>query len=91
MGTNFKFKEWCDQWLKTSGVNTLEPQVVLNQNMSLSSLSITQLVDAAGQNRLRKSKIDIGVYDQNYNLHLIQDFVLSDTNSTNVVTADLLK
>ena len=39
-----------------------------------------QYIDPAGENRLRKSKIDIGIYDQNYNLHLIKDFVLSDTN-----------
>jgi hypothetical protein len=35
-------------------------------------------MDAAGENRLRKSKIDIGVYDEQYNLHLIKDFVLSE-------------
>lgn len=50
-----------------------------------------QYIDPAGENRLRKSKIDIGIYDQNYNLHLIKDFVLSDTNQTNNVSGSFLK
>jgi hypothetical protein len=48
-------------------------------------------MDAAGQNRIRKSKIDIGVYDDNYKLHTIKDFVLSDTNETNYLSASALK
>ena len=27
MGENFDLTQWCDTWLKTSGVNTLEPIV----------------------------------------------------------------
>lgn len=91
MGQKFNFKEWCDEWLKTSGINTLEPQVELHANQSLSQLKIKQFIDPAGENRLRKSKVDIGVYDQNYKLHLIKDFVLSDTNAINTVTANFLK
>jgi len=54
-------------------------------------LTIKQLVDPAGHNRLRKSKIDIGVYDQNYKRHLIKDFVLSDTTPSNALSVDQLK
>jgi hypothetical protein len=43
-------------------------------------------VDPAGKNRLRKSKMDIGIYDQKYNLHIIKDFVLSDTEQNNNVS-----
>lgn len=35
MGEKFKFDEFCDQWLKSSGVNTLEPRVELNANKSI--------------------------------------------------------
>lgn len=73
MGKLFKFTEWCDQWLKNSGVNTLEPQVTYGSNNSLSSIKIQQFIDPAGKNRLRKSKIDIGIYDQDYKLHVIKD------------------
>lgn len=66
MGKNFEFKAWCDQWLKNSGVNTLEPQVEFFANKSLALLKVKQFIDPAGDNRLRKSKMDIGVYDQNY-------------------------
>jgi aminopeptidase N len=27
MGADFNFTEWCDTWLKTSGINILEPVV----------------------------------------------------------------
>lgn len=86
MGKHFKFNEWCDQWLKNSGVNTLEPQVTYSNNNTLSEISIQQFIDPAGKNRLRKSKIDIGIYDQEYKLHMINDFVLSDKNQTNNVS-----
>jgi aminopeptidase N len=35
MGKKFKFNEWCDQWLKNSGVNTLEPLVTYGAGNSL--------------------------------------------------------
>jgi len=25
MGSDFKFKDWCEKWLNSSGVNILEP------------------------------------------------------------------
>lgn len=53
---------------------------------SLSQIKIQQFIDPAGKNRLRKSKIDIGIYDQSYKLHVIKDYVLSDTNQTNTVS-----
>jgi hypothetical protein len=38
MGDKFNFAEWCDQWLKNSGVNTLEPQVTYGDMNSLASM-----------------------------------------------------
>jgi aminopeptidase N len=63
MGEHFDFKEWCNSWLKTSGVNTFQPIVEYNADGSIKSLQIQQQVDPAGANRLRKSKMDIGFYD----------------------------
>lgn len=40
MGQNFQFKEWCDQWLKNSGVNTLEPKATYANNNTLTGLKI---------------------------------------------------
>lgn len=48
MGSFFQFTEFCDQWLKSSGVNTLEPHVELNADQSLKDLRISQLIDPAG-------------------------------------------
>jgi hypothetical protein len=77
MGANYKFKDWSDSWLTTSGVNTLVPLVKYASDESIESLEIKQLVDPIGVNRLRKSKIDVGIYDKDYNLHLIPDVVIS--------------
>lgn len=63
MGKNFDFLKWCDSWLLTSGINTIEPISEYNKDGSLKSLKILQIVEKAGQNRLRKSKIDIALYD----------------------------
>jgi hypothetical protein len=53
MGDDFNFLEWSDYWLKTSGVNILEP-VAEYENGVLKSLSIKQTCDLRGKNRLRK-------------------------------------
>ena len=85
MGPNYKFKEWSDSWLMTSGVNTLVPNVKYGADESIEGLEIKQLVDPVGNNKLRKSKIDVGIYDKDYNLHLIPDVVLSQKNDTTVI------
>lgn len=38
MGDDFIFLEWCDQWLKTSGVNILETVVEYNDDSSIKTL-----------------------------------------------------
>jgi len=48
MGKDFDFKEWCNSWLQTSGVNTIEPIVEFNADNSIKSLSIQQFVESAG-------------------------------------------
>lgn len=56
MGTNFDFKNWCDQWLKSSGVNILEATAEYNADESIKSLQIKQFApqNTQGLNRLRK-------------------------------------
>ena len=40
MGANYKFKDWSDSWLTTSGVNTLVPIVKYAQDESIESIEI---------------------------------------------------
>lgn len=40
MGDDFNLTTWCDTWLKSSGVNILEPVVEFNEDGSLKSLKI---------------------------------------------------
>ena len=52
LGANFNLAEWCDTWLLTSGVNTLEP-IVEVENGQLKSLKVKQGLGVRGKNRLR--------------------------------------
>lgn len=49
---NFNLTQWCDTWLKTSGINILEP-VIEVENGQLKSLKIKQALNVRGKNRLR--------------------------------------
>ena len=40
MGDDFSLTNWCDTWLKSSGVNILEPVIEFNTDGSLKSLKI---------------------------------------------------
>ena len=42
MGKDFNFKSWCDQWLRSSGVNILEPIVEYGENDEILKLSVKQ-------------------------------------------------
>ena len=78
MGKNLTFSDWSNQWLTSSGVNTLQPIVEYNEDGSIKALSIKQLADPFGANRLRRSMLDIGVYDSEFKLHVISDVVISE-------------
>ena len=40
MGNDFNFKEWTNYWLKTSGINILEPITEDNEDGTIKTLSI---------------------------------------------------
>ena len=88
MGDDFNFTDWCDTWLKTSGVNILEPVVEYNDDFSVKSFAIKQLCDLRGQNKLRKQKLNVAFYDSEFKAHEIKDIVLSDKNALNPVEFD---
>jgi aminopeptidase N len=64
MGSDFNLTNWCDTWLKSSGINILEPIVELNADGTLKSLQVNQSNGLRGQNRLRKQKISIAIYEK---------------------------
>jgi hypothetical protein len=63
MGKNFNFLTWCDEWLKTSGVNLLEPIVEYNKDRSIKRLRIKQTASKIGHNILRQHKLNIALFD----------------------------
>jgi len=67
MGDNFNLKNWCDTWLKSSGVNILEPVVALNADGTLQSLKVKQSNGLRGQNRLHTHKLSIAIYEKAFN------------------------
>jgi len=40
MGEDFSFEEWSETWLKTSGVNILEPVLEYSDDFSVKSFAI---------------------------------------------------
>lgn len=71
MGENFEFTAWCDTWLNSSGNNILTPEVEYNEDGSVKSLQIRQTCDLKGKNRLRMQKLDIALYDTEFQPHVI--------------------
>lgn len=78
MGEGFNFTSWCDTWLKSSGLNILEPVVEYNEDWSVKEFSIRQLNDLRGKNRLRTHKLSVGFYDPDMNLHETKGIMVSD-------------
>ena len=54
---------WAEQWLRTSGVNTLRPQLTLAPDGTVRSLAVLQVPPPDGT-VLREHRIAIGVYDR---------------------------
>jgi aminopeptidase N len=54
---------WAEQWLRTSGVNTLQPQLTLAPDGTVRSLAVLQVPPPDGT-VLREHRIAIGVYDR---------------------------
>lgn len=62
LGPDFDVTQWCDTWLKSSGVNTFEPVLEI-ENGQLKSLKIRQGLGQRGKNRLRLQKLNVGLYE----------------------------
>jgi aminopeptidase N len=85
MGEDFSFNEWSETWLKTSGVNVLEPVLEYNDDFSVKSFGIKQTCDLRGQNRIRKMKLNAVFYDSDFKAHESKNIILSDKDAiTNV-------
>jgi aminopeptidase N len=81
MGDDFSFEEWSETWLKTSGVNVLEPALEYNDDFSVKSFAIKQSCDLRGQNRIRKMKMNAVFYDADFQAHEMKDIILSDKDA----------
>ena len=54
--------KWCEDWLGSSGVASLEPILTTSEDGRLTSLKVRQNPSLTGDQLLRLQKIDIGVY-----------------------------
>ena len=52
---------WADQWLKTTGINTIRPRFTV-QNGSYLTFEVEQLGAAPGAGELRDHRIAVGLY-----------------------------
>ena len=72
LGADFNLVKWADEWLKTSGINIVEP------TLDGDSITITQSMGLRGNNRLRRQKINVSLYDESGQIHVINDQYLSE-------------
>ncbi|MDX6299873.1 MAG: aminopeptidase [Nocardioidaceae bacterium] len=54
---------WAEEWLKTSGVNTLRPDFTLDQDGRFASFAVLQTAGRATPT-LRRHRIGVGLYDR---------------------------
>jgi aminopeptidase N len=85
LGPDFNLWEWSDTWLSSSGVNILEPVIEWNGDGTVKKLQIKQTNDLRGKNRLRKQKIDLAVYDEHFQPHVVRDILISEKDALNDV------
>jgi len=89
MGNDFNLTEGCDTWLKSSGVNILEPIVELSPDGALKSLKVKQSCGLRGQNRLRKHKLSVAIYEKEFTHgdapFIIDNIVISESDSENSI------
>jgi len=89
----FKLAEWCDSWVRCSGINTLDPILELGDNRRLLSLKIKQTCgDSGWTNRLRLQKLNVGIYDLDPSRQpiVIKDVLVSDTEELTTVDISCL-
>lgn len=79
LGADFNLQRWCDEWLTSSGINIIEPIITDG------SLSIRQSMGLRGKNRLRKQRLDISLFNEQGQIHIIKNHVLSEKEDTTVV------
>ncbi|MBC2681066.1 aminopeptidase N [Corynebacterium sp. 4HC-13] len=54
--------DWADQWLKTTGINTLAPDFDIDANGAYSHVAITQSGAQPGSEETRTHRLAVGVY-----------------------------
>lgn len=69
---------YCDTWLKTSGLNWVEPELQRDDTGSLEELKIRQGSCKFGDQVLRKHKIDIALFDKAWQVHVLKGVLLED-------------
>jgi aminopeptidase N len=81
---------WAQEWLKTSGVNTLSADFTLDADGRFSSFEVAQSADPATPT-LRRHRIGIGLFDRNEAGHLVRrTTVETDVAGERTVVAGLV-
>jgi aminopeptidase N len=59
-----ELESWAQEWLQTSGVNTLTPQFELGDDGTFSSFQVLQTAANPDHPTLRRHRLGIGLYDE---------------------------
>ena len=76
-------EEWSSQFLTTSGLNELLP-IVEYEDGKIKNFKVQQKLSTFGKNILRMHRLDIAMYDQNFNETLVKNILISPEEFTDV-------
>eukprot|EP00826_Nyctotherus_ovalis_P034460 TRINITY_DN2877_c0_g5_i1.p1 TRINITY_DN2877_c0_g5~~TRINITY_DN2877_c0_g5_i1.p1 ORF type:complete len:594 (-),score=101.81 TRINITY_DN2877_c0_g5_i1:43-1824(-) len=78
---DINLEQWIEQWLFTKGVNELEP-IVEEENGVVKAFKVRQSVAVNGDNVNRMHVIDIGLYDEDFKVKVVERVVIEPKQET---------
>ena len=80
---NFNVRAWTDTWLKTKGLNILEPRISLSANgKTISKFEVIQRCERNSDEVFRMQKINVAFYDSDHNETIFTELLVKDQEVT---------
>lgn len=81
----FELQPWTDTWLKTKGLNILNPRITLSEDgKQIEKFEIVQSFEKYSDPTYRSQKINIAFYDEDHNDTLFAGVLVKDQEVTEV-------
>lgn len=83
-GVDIDLHKWCQSWLKTSGLNYLDSELIETDDKSskIKEFKITQSMSKYGTNELRQQTIQICFFNDKFEIDSVHDVVVQPQEET---------